>query len=90
MNNKLKIKNDQGIEKEYDILFSFESDNTGKTYIAYTDFTKDENNIIKVYSSIYEDGNLSKVDTDAENQIIEEMLNTISETAKTKYQIINE
>lgn len=89
MKNKLKIKNDLGEEKEYDILMSFTSDNTGKDYVVYTDFTK-EDNTIKCYASIYEDGKLSKIDTEEENNIVEAMLQTLSETAKTKYQLHNE
>lgn len=89
MKNKLKVKNDLGEEKEYDILMSFTSDNTGKDYVVYTDFTK-EDNTIKCYASIYEDGKLSKIDTEEENNIVEAMLQTLSETAKTKYQLHNE
>ena len=84
MKDKLKIKNDQGIEKEFDILYSFKSKNTGKDYVVYTDFTK-ENNIINCYASIYEDGKLLP-----ENKVIETMINTISATAKTKYQLHND
>lgn len=86
MNNKLKITNDKGEEKEYDILFSFQSENTNKNYVVYTDFTK-ENNIIKCFASIYEDGKLSKIDTEAENNIVEAMIQTLSESAKINYQI---
>ncbi len=89
MKNKLKVKNDLGEEKEYDILMSFTSDNTGKDYVVYTDFTK-EDNTIKCYASVYEDGKLSKIDTEEENNIVEAMLQTLSETAKTKYQLHNE
>ncbi len=86
MNNKLKVKNDKGEEKEFDILFSFESENTHKNYVVYTDFNK-ENDIIKCYASIYEDGKLSPIDTEAENNIVEEMIKTLSEAAKVTYQI---
>lgn len=89
MKNKLKVKNDLGEEKEYDILMSFTSDNTGKDYVVYTDFTK-EDNTIKCYASVYEDGKLSKIDTEEENNIVEAMLQTLSETAKTKYQLHSE
>lgn len=90
MKDKIIIKNDKGEEKEFDILFSFDSENTGKTYVTYTDFTK-EDGVIKCYSSIYEeDGKLSPVDTEAENKIIEEMLKTLSETSKIKYGKIDE
>ena len=86
MNNKLKIKNDKGEEKEFDILFSFESENNGKNYVVYTDFTK-ENDTIKCYASIYENGKLSPVDTEAENKLIEKMITTLSEGAKVTYQL---
>lgn len=89
MEKQIKIKNDKGEEKTFDVLFSFVSENTGKTYVVYTDY-QEENKIIKCYSAIYENGNLSPVDTNAENEIIETMINTISEAAKIKYEISND
>ena len=41
MEEKILIKNDQGEEKEFDILFTFESNETGKKYVTYTDYTKE-------------------------------------------------
>ena len=32
-----KITNENGIEVEYEVLFTFESDETKKNYIVYTD-----------------------------------------------------
>lgn len=89
MNQKIIIKNDQGEEKEFEILFSFNSKNTNKTYITYTDFEKNSEGIISCYSSIYDNGTLYPVETEEENKVIEEILNTITETAKVKYKIIN-
>ena len=40
-NGKIVIKNDKGEELVCDVLFTFDSDETGKSYIAYTDNTKD-------------------------------------------------
>ena len=51
---KLVIKNDKGEILECDVLFTFDSDETGKSYIAYTDNTKDEQGNIKVYANIYD------------------------------------
>ena len=86
MENYLTIKTAQGEEKEFEILFSFESDNTNKKYITYTDYSKDDNGNIICYSSILEeDGKLSKIDTEPELKIIDEMLNTLVETTKLKY-----
>ena len=32
-----KLKNEEGKEVEYEVLFTFDSDETNKSYIAYTD-----------------------------------------------------
>ena len=40
-NNKIRVINDAGEEKEFDPLFTFESDETKKSYIVYTDHEKD-------------------------------------------------
>ena len=86
MDNYITIKNDKNEEKKFEILFSFESDNTNKKYITYTDYSKDDNGNIICYSSILEDdGKLSKIDTEPELKIIDEMLNTLVETTKLKY-----
>lgn len=42
-----------GIEKEFEVLYTFKSLKTKKDYIIYTDNTYDENNSINIYSSIY-------------------------------------
>ncbi len=89
MEDKLRIKTDSGEEKEYDILYSFVSQNTGKTYIVYTDFTK-EDNTMTIYGSIYEDGKVSNIDTEPEKKIVEAFIKTMTETSKIKYQLSNE
>ena len=47
------ITNDEGQEVECEVLFTFESDETGKNYMVYTDNTVDEEGNTKVYASIY-------------------------------------
>ena len=89
MEDKLRIKTDSGEEKEYDILYSFVSQNTCKTYIVYTDFTK-EDNTMTIYGSIYEDGKVSNIDTEPEKKIVEAFIKTMTETSKIKYQLSNE
>lgn len=84
MNQKLIIKNDHNEEKEYDILFTFESKNTNKKYIVYTDYTKD-NDTINCWSKVYEDNNLLPVETEAELKLIDDMLNTLSNSTRKKY-----
>ena len=48
-----KVINDEGKEVECEVLFTFESDETKKNYIVYTDNTIDEEGNTKVYASIY-------------------------------------
>ena len=47
------ITNDEGQEVECEVLFTFESDETGKNYMVYTDNTVDEEGNTKVYASVY-------------------------------------
>ena len=42
MKRSFKMVDNNGVEKEYDVLFTFEGEN-GKNYIVYTDNTKDDN-----------------------------------------------
>lgn len=85
-----KVINDEGKETECEVLFTFDSDETKKSYIAYTDNTLDENGNVKVYASIYtpneEPMNLIPIETEKEWKIIETILNTLQEQAKENLQ----
>ena len=86
--NSFKVINDRGEEILCDILFTFDSEETGKSYIVYTDNTKDERGNIQVYASIYdpnaENQKLEPITTDAEWKVIETILNTLQEEIKNK------
>jgi uncharacterized protein YrzB (UPF0473 family) len=81
-----KVTNDEGKEIECEALFTFDSDETKKSYIVYTDNSTDEGGNIKVYASTYvpnEDTlNLSPIESDKEWKIIETILNEIQEKFK--------
>lgn len=81
-----RVLGENGKETECEVLFSFDSEETGKSYIAYTDNTTDESGNTKVYASIYtpneEPMNLLPIETDKEWKIIETILNTLQEQAK--------
>ena len=72
-----KVMNDDGIEVECEVLFTFESDETKKNYIVYTDNTLDEDDNTKVFASIYnpdeEETVLQPIETDEEWAIIEKI-----------------
>ncbi len=84
---KFKVIDDKGKEIECEVLFTFESDETGKNYIVYTDNTTDEQGNTKVYASIYtpneENLNLTAIETEKEWKIIETILNELQEEVKS-------
>jgi len=73
-----KVINDEGKEVECEVLFTFDSDETEKSYIVYTDNTVDEEGNTKVYASIYnpedEETKLIPIESDKEWKIIETIL----------------
>ncbi len=78
-----KVINDEGKEIECDVLFTFESDETKKNYIVYTDNTTDEEGNIKVFASIYdpnsEETTLEPIESEKEWKIIESILSSLQE-----------
>ncbi len=84
--NKFILTDENGKQTVYDVLFTFDSEETGKSYIAYTDNSKDETGNIQVYASIYhpEDENtkLEPITTEKEWKVIETILETIQEEIK--------
>lgn len=86
--NTFKIINDNGEEVMCDVLFTFDSEETKKSYIVYTDNSKDEQGNIQVYASIYdpkqEDQKLEPITTEQEWKVIETILNTLQEEIKKK------
>ena len=81
-----KIKNSEGKEVEYEVLFTFDSDETNKSYMVYTDDSKDENGNIRVFASSYIPGDtttqLLPIETDKEWKIIDTILKELQHEAK--------
>lgn len=81
--NKFKIIDKNGKEIEFEVLFTFESDETKKNYMVYTDNTKDENGNTKVYASVFEPEKdpleLLPIETEREWKVIETILESIGE-----------
>lgn len=80
-----KVMNDEGKEVECEVLFTFESEETKKNYIVYTDNTTDDEGNTKVYASIYnpdeEETRLLPIETEKEWKIIETILEEIQSEA---------
>ena len=80
---KILIKDKDNINHECDILFTFDSDETKKSYVVYTDNTTDELGNIKVYANTFDpfstDGALGEIETEKEWATIEQIFASINE-----------
>ena len=83
---KFIVVDDKGKQIECEPLFTFESEETNKQYVVYTDNTKDKNGNIRVFASIYEvteKGNrLLPIKSDKEWKVIEMILESIKEETR--------
>ena len=79
-NGKIIVKDINGKEIECDVLFTFDSTDTNKSYIVYTDNTKDELGNIKVYANTHneETGELDEITTEEEWSTIEQIFASIN------------
>ena len=86
--NTFKVINDEGQEIVCDILFTFDSEETKKSYIVYTDNSRDSEGNIQVFASIYDpkqdNPRLEPIETEQEWKIIETILNTLQDEIKKK------
>lgn len=84
-NNVFKVLNEEGKEIECEVLFTFESDETGKNYMVYTDNTLDEAGKTRVYASIFdpskETSSLEPIQSEKEWKIIESILQSLQDKA---------
>ena len=91
--NQFTMIDEKGNEIVYDVLFTFESEETNKNYIVYTDQSKDEKGNIQVYASIYDPENpnskLEPIETEKEWKVIETILETLQEEIKKNQDTTN-
>lgn len=83
---KFTVVNNEGKEIECEALFRFESDETHKNYIVYTDNTTDDEGNTRVYASIYTPGDdkmkLEPIETEEEWNKIQQILDVIQEQVR--------
>ena len=85
--NTFTVINKEGKETTCYVLFTFDSEETNKSYVVYTDNTTDSTGRIQVYASIYNPKEehittLEPIQTDKEWKIIETILSTLQEEIK--------
>ena len=80
----IRLQDENGKDVEFEVLFTFDSPETKKSYIAYTDNSVDETGNTRVYASIYtpnqEPVELKPIETDREWSIVQSVLNKIQES----------
>lgn len=82
--NHITVVDEQGNEQLCEILFTFDSEEFGKSYVLYYPIgaSEDDDDEIEIHASAYmpsedgEDGDLQPIETEEEWDLIEEMLNT--------------
>ncbi|HIS39060.1 MAG TPA: DUF1292 domain-containing protein [Candidatus Onthousia faecavium] len=94
LKDKFKLKDEYGQETTYDVLFTFDNEETNKSYVVYTDNTFDDAGNVQVYASVYypesDNNKLDPVETEREWQIIDKILETIQEEVRKQTETSNE
>lgn len=84
--NMFKVMDDNGKEIECEVLFTFDSEETKKSYIVYTDNTTDADGNVRVYASTYvpgeENTTLSPIESEREWKIVETVLESIKQESE--------
>ena len=87
--NTFTVIGEDGKKIICNVLFTFDSDETKKSYVVYTDNTKDNNGNIQVYASIYNPKSLDEmellpIETEKEWKVIETILDSLQEEIKNQ------
>lgn len=90
MEKQITIKNDMGVEKTFDIVFTFTSNKTNQECIVYTDYAKDYKGNISCYCVTKKGNQLLPIEDDDEILYIKETLETLTTNQLEKYTMIKE
>lgn len=82
------VTDKNGKKIDYEILFTFESEDTNKKYIVYTDNELDDDDMIKTYASIYEEENnelkITPITDEKEWNLVEKLINQATEEIESE------
>ena len=86
--NTFKMMTEDGQEITCNVLFTFDSEETKTSYIAYTDNTYEAYGSIKAYAAVYHPEDLNTgfepIETEKEWKVVETILQTIQEEVRNK------
>lgn len=75
--NVMFVEDENGKEKEMEILFTFDNEEKNKSYVVFQDASHENE---EVYASCYDDeGNLTPIETEEEWEMVEEVLGAFME-----------
>lgn len=75
--NIMTITDESGQEKEVEIILTFDDENSGKSYVLFTDANSEDGD---VYAYSYdEDGNMSEIEDESEWEMCQEVLGAFLE-----------
>ena len=81
--NTFTVIDENGKEVTCEVLFTFDSEETKKNYIVYTDNTTDDEGNTRVYASVFDSTNenteLKPIESEREWKIVETILESIQE-----------
>lgn len=90
-NERIIIPDEQGEEHLFEVLFTFDVDDTEKSYLTVVPVEQVDEDEVEVYAFRYEENGESKddlalfpIETDEEWEIVEEMLNTLAEEQESE------
>ncbi|MDL4841455.1 DUF1292 domain-containing protein [Aquibacillus rhizosphaerae] len=82
---RIIIPDENGEEHLFEVLFTFDVDQTGQTYIAVVPVEQKDDEEVEVFAFRYEDQaneddlSLFQIESDEEWEMVEEMLNTLAD-----------
>lgn len=82
------ITNKNGKKTNYHVLCTFDSNKNHKSYMIYTDFSKNSDNDINVYYACYEQGHhseLKSVETQEEIALMDDILSSLEQELNNKF-----
>ncbi len=85
-NNVFMIKDEKGNQVECEVLFTFDSPETNKSYLVYTDNKKTKDGALQIYANTYDktgqNKNLMPIETEEEWNTVEAILAKLEEKEK--------
>ena len=88
----LTIRNEKGEQKNFHILVTFDINQKNKSYVLYTDYSKNEDGDLRVFVSIYnkydEDDKLEDIVEKDEIEVVNKILQDLQQDLKSGIKLV--